>query len=330
MKIGIFGAGAIGGMMAVLLTKNTAAQVSVVGRGPQLDAIRRNGLVLHADGVESRVRVPSSANAADFGVQDVVIVAVKTCGLAAALPGLAPLVGANTIVVPAMNGVPWWFMNGFGGPLQGMRLEGADPGGVIEAALPVQSVVGCVVYPAAYVAEPGVVRHTGRWDLHFGEAAGSPGERSAMLATLFRQAGFNARRADDIRREIWAKLIGNASLNPVAALTQATLDRMLDDPDVYSLLRGLMREIIAVGAALGLHTGQDPDQRLHSGRVLGATKLSMLQDLEAGRAMEHESLSGAVLAIAARLGLETPLTQAVQGMIRQRARGMGQPANRPA
>ncbi len=265
------------------------------------------------------MQLPATGDPATLGFQDVVIVAVKTCSLQQSLPALTQLIGPDTTVVPAMNGVPWWFFSGFGGALEGMRLEGVDPGGLIAAAIAKPKVLGCVVYPAAFVAEPGVIQHTGRWDLQLGEPDGSLSPRSQALQSLLQQAGFTCTCSQDIRRDIWAKLIGNASLNAVSALAVATVDRLLDDADTRALLHGLMQEVITVGDALGLVTGEDPARRLERSRGLGAARPSMLQDLEAGRPLEHESLSGAVLAIGTRLGVAVPLTQAVHGMIRQRA-----------
>ncbi|WP_151446311.1 ketopantoate reductase family protein [Lacisediminimonas profundi] len=323
MKVCVFGAGAIGGLIASRLAQQTAAEVSVIARGPHLEAIRRNGLVLRTGASESRIALRASADAAELGVQDVVIIAVKTCSLPASLAGMAPLIGPDTMVVPAMNGVPWWFFSGFGGALQGLPIEGIDPGGRIAAAIPERQVLGCVVYPTAFVAEPGVVQHTGRWDMHLGEPDGSLSARSGALQALLESAGFSCKRTSEIRREIWTKLIGNCSFNPVAALAQAPLDRLAADPDVVCLMRGLMLEVIAVGNALGLDVAEDPDRRIDRMRTLGSIKPSMLQDLEGRRPMEHESLTGAVLAIGTRLGVEVPLIQAVHGLIRQRANSMG-------
>lgn len=329
MKITIFGAGAIGGLMASRLAQHTDAQVSVVARGAHLAAIQAHGLVVRYQGTQTastqteatqtRVQVTATGDSTALGVQDVVIVAVKTCSLPQALPGLAPLIGPDTVVVPAMNGVPWWFFSGFGGALQGMRLEGVDPGGRIAAAIAQGQVLGCVVYPTAFVAEPGVVQHTGRWDLHLGELDGKLSQRALDLQSLLVAAGFNCQCSDNIRRDIWAKLIGNASLNAVSVLAMASLDRLMADADVHALLRGLMQEVIAVGHALGLETGEDPDRRLARTRSMGAVKPSMLQDMEGNRPLEHESLTGAVLAIGTRLGVAVPLMQAVHGLVRLRA-----------
>ncbi|MCS6765011.1 MAG: 2-dehydropantoate 2-reductase [Candidatus Protistobacter heckmanni] len=337
MKICIFGAGAIGGLIAARLATQAAvgAEVSVVARGAHLRAIREHGLRLRlraADGglhgETSAARIRATDDAAELGVQDYVIVAVKTGSLAAALPGLRPLLGPDTVVVPAMNGVPWWFFQGFGGPLDGMRLEGVDPQGAIAAALPLERVLSCVVYPTSYIAEPGRIQHTGRWDLHLGEPAAAPGAapsaRLLKLQALLAQAGFQCKVSADIRSEIWLKLIGNASFNPVSALSCATLDRMLDDPELYALLESLMEEVIGTGRALGLKLEETPRQRLEKGRPLGAVKFSMLQDVEAGRTLEYEALTGAVLAVGRALNMRLPMLAAVHGLIRQRDRRLAE------
>jgi 2-dehydropantoate 2-reductase len=322
MKICVVGAGAIGGLIAARLAQ-IDCELSVVARGPQLQAIRQNGLTLVADSHRQTCRIRATDDAAELGVQDVVMVAVKTAGLPQAAPAIASLIGPDTVVMPAMNGVPWWFFWRFGGILQGTRLEAIDPGGVIAANIPEVNVVGCVVYPTAHIAEPGVVHHTGRNELYLGEPDGSMSERAARLSDLLNRAGFACKVSPQIRRDIWLKLIGNASFNPVSALTCATLDRMLANPAVYSLLRALMFEVIAVGQALGLSIDEDPDDRIERGRPLGAVKFSMLQDLEQNRPFEYEALTGAVVFIAGRLGIEVPKLGDLHGLIKVRAETVG-------
>jgi 2-dehydropantoate 2-reductase len=319
VKICVFGAGAIGGLIAARLALN-GTPVSIVARGAHLAAIEQRGLTLRVDGNEQRVRVAAAGDASVFGPQDYVIVAVKAHALPAALPALASLLGSRTVVVPAMNGVPWWFFDGFGGALENMRLDGVDPGGKIGAAIDVEHVLGCVVYLTACLPEPGVVEHTGRWDLYLGEPDGTRSPRAEWLNARLVDAGFASRVTPAIRSEIWNKLIGNTGLNPVSALSCAPLDQILDDTDVYQLLIAVMNEVIAVGAALGLNATRTAVERLEMGRALGAVKVSMLQDIEAGRPLEYEALCGTVAAIGARLGVPTPMLRAVLGLIRLRAR----------
>lgn len=319
MKVCVFGAGAIGGLMAARIAMTSPAEVSVVARGAHLQAIQEKGLRLQSGAQHDVVAVRAASEASQLGKQDVVIVALKTCSLPAAASSILPLLSPDTVIVPAMNGIPWWFFSGFGGALENMRLEGADPGGIVSHTLPREQVLGCVVYSTAYLGAPGVVCHTGRWDLFLGEPNGIASTRQQRVQRLLAEAGFDCRTTANIRTEIWAKLLGNVAFNTVAALSNATLDRIIADPDTASLLMGLMNETIAVGHALGLDTGEVPAQRLEKASRIGATRPSMLQDLEAGRPTEHESLTGAVLQIGKRLGVSTPLVSAVHGLIRLRS-----------
>jgi 2-dehydropantoate 2-reductase len=318
-KVCVFGAGAIGGLIAARLALS-GTPVSIVARGAHLAAIERRGLTLREGAREQVVRLQASADATAFGPQDYVIVAVKAHALAPALPAIAPLLGPQTVVVPAMNGVPWWFFDRFGGALEDMRLEGVDPGGVIGTRIGVERVLGCVVYLTACLPGAGIVEHTGRWDLYLGEPDGALSSRGGWLNERLIEAGFASRVSSNIRGEIWNKLIGNAALNPVSALSCAPLDQILDDPDVYALLVSAMNEVMAVGAALGLPSVRNAVGRLEMGRGLGSVKVSMLQDIEQGRPLEYEALCGTVVAIGARLGLATPMLSAVLGLIRLRAR----------
>ncbi|MDX3907798.1 MAG: 2-dehydropantoate 2-reductase [Pigmentiphaga sp.] len=315
MKLCVFGAGAIGGLIAGRLAQ-AGQPVSVVARGPHLAAIQRDGLTVRWAGGAWNGRITATARAEELGVQDIVVIAVKTCSLAAALPGIAPLVGPDTAIVPAMNGVPWWFFSGSGAGRSQTRLDNLDPDGRIAAALPAHQVVGCVVYPTAHLAAPGIVQHTGRWEVYLGDPDRADSSRSRDLHARLCQAGFLSNLTDNIRLEIWRKLIGNAAFNPISALTRATLDKMLADAEVYTLLKTLMGETIAVGRALGLDTGETPDARLERGRPMGNIKFSMLQDLEQGRPMEHEALSGAVAAIGDQVGVPTLTMHSVHGLIR--------------
>jgi 2-dehydropantoate 2-reductase len=326
MKICIFGAGAIGGLIAARLAAS-GTPVSVVARGAHLQAIQQRGLVWRERDDERVVRVKASADGHAFGPQDYVIVALKSNALPGALPALKPLLGEHTVVVPAMNGVPWWFFNGFGGALAGMQLDDVDPHARLGAQIDIARVLGCVIYLSARVPEPGVVEHMGREDIELGEPDGTLSERAEQLRARLASAGFACRTSADIRSAIWNKLIGNAGLNPVAALTCATLDRILDDPGVRTLLLTAMDEVIAVGSALGLRIRQSSCERLEMGRSLGAVEVSMLQDVRHGRPLEYEALCAVVVQIGERAGVPVPTLRALAALIRLRAQQLAH-ANR--
>jgi 2-dehydropantoate 2-reductase len=300
MKICVFGAGAIGGLIAARLAAS-GTPVSVVARGAHLRAIQQYGLILRERGNERTVQVEATGDAHALGPQDYVIVALKSHALPAAWPALKPLLGDQTTLVPAMNGVPWWFFHGFGGALAGMLLDNVDPHGQLASEIAIERVLGCVIYLSARVPEPGVVEHMGREDIELGEPDGKLSARARSLCACLASAGFACRTSDDIRSAIWNKLIGNTGLNPVAALTHATLDRILDDSEVRALLLTAMDEAIAVGVALGLRIRQSSSERLEMGRSLGAVEVSMLQDVKQGRPLEHEALCAAVVRIGDRL-----------------------------
>jgi 2-dehydropantoate 2-reductase len=318
MKICVFGAGAIGGLIAARLAAS-GTPVSVIARGAHLQAIQRRGLIWREGEDERVVRVKASDDGHAFGPQDYVIVALKSNALSGALPALKPLLGEHTVLVPAMNGVPWWFFNGFGGALAGMQLDDVDPQAQLGRQIDIARVLGCVIYLSARVPEPGVIEHMGREDIELGEPDGTLSARAERLRAALASAGFACRTSPDIRSAIWNKLIGNAGLNPVAALTHATLDRLIDDPGVRTLLLTAMDEVIAVGSALGLRIRQSASERLDMGRPLGAVEVSMLQDVKQGRPLEYEALCAAVVQIGERAGVPVPMLRALTALIRLRA-----------
>ncbi|WP_233838228.1 ketopantoate reductase family protein [Paraburkholderia sp. ZP32-5] len=319
MKICVFGAGAIGGLIAARLAAS-GTPVSVVARGAHLQAIQRRGLIWRERDSERIVRVEAAADGKSLGTQDYVIVSLKSNAFAAAWPALEPLIGEQTVIVPAMNGVPWWFFHRFGGKLAGMTLDDVDPHARLATHIDVARVLGCVIYLSARVPEPGVVEHMGREDIELGEPDGSMSARAERLRACLASAGFTCRATADIRSAIWNKLIGNAGLNPVAALTHATLDRILDDHGVRTLLLTAMDEVIAVGNSLGLKIRQTASERLEMGRSLGAVEVSMLQDIKQGRPLEYEALCAAVVQIGERAGIPVPTLRALTALIRLRAR----------
>lgn len=330
MKICIVGLGAIGGLLAgwlgTRLPGEAAAtlQLSALARGATLAAVQRHGLRLDtADGTRV-VPLRASEDAAALGVQDLVILAVKAPALVGVAPSVAALCGPHTRVLAAMNGVPWWFFDGLPGPCRGLVLDTVDPGGAVRGRLPAARVIGCVVHLSSTVVEPGRVRHGNGRGLILGAACGgAPDAGLQAVAALLTQAGFEVTLSERIQREVWYKLWGNMTMNPVSALTGATGDRILDDELVRGFCSAVMREAQAVGAAFGIPIEQPPDERHAVTRKLGAFKTSMLQDAEAGRPLEIDALLGAVREIGARLGLATPNVDALYGLVRLMAATRG-------
>ena len=322
MKICIYGAGAIGGTLGARLALS-GNQVSVVARGAHLDAIRANGLTLLRGEERHTVRAPASSNAADLGHQDVVIIALKGHSLPAAVQGIPPLLGPDTVIVTAMNGVPWWFFHQWGDRLAGAALASCDADGRIARAIAPERIAGSVVYLAADVPQPGVVRWNSGNRLVLGEPSHAPSARIDNLVKALVEAGFEASSSTNIRREIWLKLRGNLCFNPVSVLTGTTSDVMIDDAHLHALFVAMMRESAAVGNALGLDISGTPEERIAQARKLGGIKTSMLQDVEAGRPLELDAIVGSVVEIAARLGIDTPFVNAVFGAVRLRAAALG-------
>jgi 2-dehydropantoate 2-reductase len=313
MRIAIIGAGAIGGWMGVRLA-SAGHDVSVLARGTTLDAIRTNGWILHIGGERSIAQVRASDDPATLGEQDLVVVALKGPALPAVAPTLAPLIGAETVVVPAMNGVPWWFMLRQQPP---MTLQSVDPQGRIAAAIDYERVIGSVVHASASSARPGVVTHKAGNGLILGEPDGSPSARLDAVADVFEQADFDVTRSTSIRRDIWYKLWGNLTMNPISALTGATCDRILDDPLVRDFVLACMAEAQSIGDRIGCRIEESGADRILVTRKLGAFKTSMLQDAEAGRPLEIDQLLSAPREIAQALAIATPNLDSLLGLTRQ-------------
>jgi 2-dehydropantoate 2-reductase len=322
MKIAVFGAGAIGGLLAVKLHQ-AGADVCVIARGPHLAAIREKGLTLKSDGATSTVRLPCMDNAAEAGPQDYVIVTLKANGLVPAAPQIAKLMGADTALVTGINGVPYWYFYGLDSPWRDRVVESVDPGGKLWDILPPRQAIGCVVYPAAEVVEPGVIEHTYGNRFSLGEPDGSKSTRVEALAQLLAKAGLRAPVRTNIRDEIWVKLWGNLAFNPLSALTSSTLDRLAFRPDLRAVVRSMMEEATAVGEALGVKFSVTMDKRMDGAGEVGAHKTSMLQDLERGRPMEIDALLGAVVELGVLTGVATPLCGAILALVRERARQGG-------
>lgn len=324
MKICIYGAGAIGGWLGVALAQ-AGERLNVVARGATLEALQTSGLQLvRQGGVVTRVPVNAVEDTAALGPQDVVIVAVKAPALAAVAERIGPLLGPDTVVLTAMNGVPWWFLDGgFGGPLAGRRLSAIDPDGRIAAAIPGHHVIGGVVHASCSLDGPGVVRHHFGNGLIVGEPSGEPTERVQRLADLLQRGGIDARVSPQIQKDVWYKLWGNMTVNPISALTGATTDRILADDLLRGFISAVMLEARTVGERIGVPIAEMPEDRHAVTRKLGAFKTSMLQDVEAGRPVELDALVGAVRELAEGVGLATPFTDALLGLARVQARGLG-------
>ena len=317
------GAGAIGGFLGTRLALEGSAQVAALARGATLAALREEGWRLQQDGVLLRAPAALVADEAQaLGPQDLVILAVKGPALPALAPRLAPLLAANTLVLPAMNGVPWWF--GAGLPAIGARpLESVDPAGRIAAAIPLAQVIGCVVHASASTAAPGLTLHRMGRGLIVGEPDGGESARLRRVSALLARAGFEVTESPRIRYDIWYKLWGNMTMNPVSAPTAASADRVLDDELVRGFCAAAMREAAAVGARIGCDVHESVEDRFAVTRKLGAFKTSMLQDVEALRPLELDALVGAVREIGQRAGVATPNIDALFGLTRLFARVRG-------
>ena len=326
MKIAVVGLGAVGGLMAGRLAR-AGFEVSALARGATLAAVRERGLRLHVDGQELTARVKVSGDPAELGPQDLVIVALKGPALIEAAATFQPMLDTRTVVLPAMNGVPWWFLQtGAHGAASGALsepLRSVDPGGAISLALPVAQVLGCVVHLTCSSPEPGVIRHGFGNRLIVGEPAGGASARTAAACAALAQAGFTAEPSADIRRDIWYKLWGNMTTNPISALTGATTDHILDDPLVQAFMLRAMAEAAEIGARIGCPIAQTGEERVVVTRQLGGFKTSMLQDAMAGRPLEIDAIVAAVHEIGGRLGVEVPNTAALLGLTRLMARERG-------
>jgi len=322
MKVCIYGAGAIGGWIGAKLAR-AGSDVSVVARGATLAALREHGMRLDTAGEVLSHPVECGDRPEELGAQDLVVLAVKAPSLPEVARGIAPLMGPDTVVLTAMNGVPWWFLQGFGGALTGTQLSSIDPRGALAAAIPARHVVGCVVHANCSVSEPGLVRHHFGNRLIVGEPAGGQTARLQTLAGLLQKAGFDVEVSPQIQKDIWFKLWGNMTVNPISALTGATTDRIMGDELVRGFISSVMLEAKDIGARIGIDIDQQPEDRHQVTLKLGAFKTSMLQDVEAGRAVELDALVGAVRELGQLTGVATPFTDALFGLARLQARVRG-------
>lgn len=318
----MYGMGAIGGLIGYGLAE-AGCELSAVARGETLAALRTKGLRLRTGDGIAAAAVRAVENPAELGVQDLVVIAVKAPALAAVAERLRPLLGEDTIVLPAMNGVPWWFFQGFGGKFEGTVLRSVDPESRIARAIPADRVMGCVVHLGASSPEPGLVLAGPGRRLILGEPSGIGTKRLRDLAELLRKAGFEAEITGSIQREIWYKLWGNMTMNPISALTGATMDRILDDPLLSRFCLGVMGEAKRIGESIGCPIDQSGEERLGIARKLGAFKTSMLQDVESGKPVELDALVASVKEIGELAGESTPGIDALLGLARLMARTRG-------
>ncbi|MCA3362454.1 MAG: 2-dehydropantoate 2-reductase [Roseomonas sp.] len=323
MKICIFGAGAIGGLMGAKLAAKGDVDVTFIARGPHLAAMRENGVKLISDGAEQIVHPRCVESAAEAGPQDYVLVTLKAHSLPSAAKQMQPLLGPDTAIVSAVNGIPWWYFHGLGGAYEGRIVQSVDPEGQVSALLPPSRAIGCIVYPAAEVTAPGVIEHSYGDRFSLGEPDGSRSPRAQALSEALIAAGFKAPVRPKIRDELWVKLWGNMAFNPISALTTATLDVLTGDEGQRGVARAMMLEGQRVAEALGVRFAIDVDKRIAGAAEVGAHKTSMLQDLERGRPMEIEALLGAVVELADWVGEAAPISRTVLALVRARARAAG-------
>ena len=323
LKVCVVGAGAIGGFLGTRLALTGEAEVSALARTTTLAALRDHGWRLEEQGTQLRAPVAlASDDTHELGPQDLIIIALKAPALPRLAPTLAPLLGPATHVLPAMNGVPWWFSDGIAA-LGAGPLESIDPGGVIAAALPAARVIGCVVHASLTTRAPGIAVHRMGRGLIIGEPAGGTSARVQALAQLLTHAGFEVTLSERIRYDIWYKLWGNMTMNPFSALTGASMDRVMDDELLRAFSALAMREAAEVGNRIGCRVTESPQDRHAITRRLGAFKTSMLQDVEAARPLELDALVGAVREIGQRVGVLTPNIDALFGLTRLFARVRG-------
>ncbi|UOK73050.1 MULTISPECIES: 2-dehydropantoate 2-reductase [Ancylobacter] len=322
MKVCIYGAGAIGGYVGVQL-KRAGVDVSLVARGAHLEAMKKNGLKLLIDGEERVEHIPCSDNPAELGPQDYVIVALKAHSVPGVVDAMQPLLGNDTAVVTAVNGVPYWYYYKHGDQLEGKTLESVDPGGKQWNGLRPERAIGCIVYPATEVVEPGVIKHVYGDKFPLGEPSGEITDRATKLSEAFAAGGMRAPVLPNIRDELWLKLWGNLCFNPISALTHATLDVIASDPGTRAVAKAMMLEAQEIAVQSGVNFRVGVERRIDGAGAVGAHKTSMLQDLERSRAMEIDALVTVVQEMGRLAGIPTPTIDVVLSLVRQRAQIAG-------
>jgi 2-dehydropantoate 2-reductase len=315
VKIAIVGAGAIGAFLGAKLALS-GVDVYLIARGPHLKEMQANGVRVRSPEGDFEAHPTATDDYESIGPVDYVFLTVKAHSLTAIAPGIAPLLGPDTAVVSAQNGIPWWYFQSHGGPFDGMSMESVDPGGVIANAIDPSRIIGCVVYPSTVIVQPGVIEHIEGNRFSIGELDGASSERCKRLASALIGAGLRAPVRGHIRHDMWVKLLGNVVFNPMSALTGATLEEIVTHPETSDVVRAVMTEADAVAEALGVRLPLTIDQRMEGAKKVGAHKTSMLQDLEAGRPMELESVIGVVIELGEKLGLPMPHTKTLYSCAR--------------
>ena len=313
MRFAIVGAGAIGGLLGARLIR-AGEHVTLIARGAHLEAMRAGGLRLTGPREDFTVHPHCTDDPAEIGLVDVVIISLKAHQLSGFVEKIAPLLGPDTIVLSAMNGLPWWYFQRHGGPMEGTRLETLDPDGAISRVIAAERIIGCEVLPSAVIERPGVIRHIAGNTFPLGEPDGTISERLTRLSETLIRAGFKAPVTANIRHDIWVKLMGNLAFNPISALTRATLEDMATHSQVRDVVGAIMTEALKVCEKLGLKIEVTPERRIEGARKVGAHKTSMLQDLEAGKPLELECIVGAVIELGEKVGVNMPQTLAVYAM----------------
>ncbi len=325
MRVAVVGAGSIGAVLGAKLAA-TGHEVTLIARGVHLAAIRAHGLTLvdHVGTHSGNYRLAAGDDPTAFNAQDLLIIGLKAHAIGAMLPRLRTLISEQTVVVPAINGLPWWYFHGVGGALEGTTLRSLDPDGSMFAALPPRHIIGCVVHIAAEVRAPGEVHHTNGTRIILGEPAGEHiTERLQRVCAALDQADFEAIRSTDIRLDVWTKLVGNLSFNPIAALTGYLMSEIVADEDVLDVIRAMMREGMQVSEHYGVRIPMTIEQRIDLARQLGAAKISMLQDLEQRRRLELDAIVGSVIELAERASIAVPTIRHVHALTQARVRALG-------
>ena len=323
MKLCVFGAGSVGGFVGGLLSKYSKTQVAVIARGKHLEAMQRNGLCVASEGKKFVTSIRATDTPSELGVQDIVFLAVKAHSILDAAKAMQPLIGPNTTVVSAQNGIPFWYFYKHGGKFEGQILKSVDPEGKIAQMVGLERVVGCVITSSNILEKPGKVRNIANRTFVLGEPDGTISTRIKKISTILDDVGLNSPISNDIRAEIWLKMWGNISFSPLAVLTTSTLGPLVEDKDLQSLAISIIKEAQAVSKALGVELKVSIRDRINATRKASEHKTSILQDLEAGRPMEVDQITGAVIELANMLGIDTPMTDLIYFLLRQRAQQAG-------